>query len=43
MKSSVAAFLLLKEIIEEEELSCSFVLLITSDEEGQLNTVQKNF
>ena len=35
MKSSVAAFLIaLKEIIEEEELSCSFVLLITSDEEG---------
>ena len=35
MKSSVAAFLIaLKEVIEEEELSCSFVLLITSDEEG---------
>ncbi len=35
MKSSVAAFLVaLKEIIEEEELSSSFVLLITSDEEG---------
>ena len=35
MKSSVAAFLVaLKEIIEEEELNCSFVLLITSDEEG---------
>ena len=35
MKSSVAAFLVaIKEIILEEELSCSFVLLITSDEEG---------
>ncbi len=35
MKSSVAAFLVaLKEIIEEEELDSSFVLLITSDEEG---------
>ena len=35
MKSSVAAFLIaLKEIIYEEQLSCSFVLLITSDEEG---------
>ncbi|MDC3068038.1 succinyl-diaminopimelate desuccinylase [Paracoccaceae bacterium] len=35
MKSSVAAFLIaLKEIIEDEELNCSFVLLITSDEEG---------
>ena len=35
MKSSVAAFLIaLKEIIKEEKLSCSFVLLITSDEEG---------
>ncbi len=35
MKSSIAAFLIaLKEIIVEEELSCSFVLLITSDEEG---------
>ena len=35
MKSSVAAFLIaLKEAIKEEELNCSFVLLITSDEEG---------
>ena len=35
MKSSVAAFLIaLKETIKEEELNCSFVLLITSDEEG---------
>ena len=35
MKSSVAAFLVaLKEIIVEEQPSCSFVLLITSDEEG---------
>ncbi len=35
MKSSVAAFLVaLNEVITEEELSCSFVLLITSDEEG---------
>ena len=35
MKSSVAAFLVaLKEIILEEQPSCSFVLLITSDEEG---------
>ena len=51
MKSSVAAFLVaLKEIIEEEELSSSFVLLITSDEEGNaeygtkelLNWIVKN-
>ncbi len=51
MKSSIAAFLVaLKEIIEEEKLSCSFVLLITSDEEGNaeygtkelLNWVIKN-
>ncbi len=51
MKSSVAAFLVaLKEIIEEEGPSCSFVLLITSDEEGSaeygtkelLNWVVKN-
>jgi succinyl-diaminopimelate desuccinylase len=51
MKSSVAAFLVaLKEIIKEEKLSCSFVLLITSDEEGNaeygtkelLNWVVKN-
>ena len=35
MKSSVAAFLVaLNEVITEEELSCSLVLLITSDEEG---------
>ena len=35
MKSSVAAFLVaLNEVIREEEISCSFVLLITSDEEG---------
>ena len=35
MKSSVAAFLIaLKEIIVGRKLSCSFVLLITSDEEG---------
>ena len=51
MKSSVAAFLVaLKEIIEEEVPSCSLVLLITSDEEGNaehgtkelLNWVVKN-
>ncbi len=35
MKSAIAAFLVaLKEIIVEEDVNCSFVLLITSDEEG---------